>query len=55
MQKSNQIIDRNEHHKEVDYRLFDYMISNYKPSLNKSSKNQTPLYDWKDNEFGEIQ
>ncbi|KAM3321736.1 hypothetical protein P3S67_002887 [Capsicum chacoense] len=55
MQKSNQIIARNEKHEEVDYGLFDHMISKYKPSSKKSCKNQSPVYDWKDNESGDIQ
>lgn len=31
------------------------MISKYKPSSNKSSKNQSPVHDWKNNESGDIQ
>ncbi|WMV43904.1 hypothetical protein MTR67_037289 [Solanum verrucosum] len=55
MQKSTQIIARNEQHEEVDYGLFDHMISKYKPSSKKSCKNQSPVYDWKDTETGDIQ
>lgn len=55
MQKGTQIIARNEQHREVDYGLFDHMISKYKPSSKKSSKNESPVYDWKDTEAGDIQ
>ncbi|XP_060207060.1 uncharacterized protein LOC132634908 isoform X1 [Lycium barbarum] len=55
MQKNTQIIARNEQHKEVDYGLFDHMISKYKPSSKKTCKNQSPLYDWKDTETGHFQ
>lgn len=55
MQTSTQIIARNEQHKEVDYGLFDHMISKYKPSSKKSCKNQSPVYDWKDTETRDIQ
>ncbi|KAK4728760.1 hypothetical protein R3W88_021748 [Solanum pinnatisectum] len=55
MQKSTQIIARNELHEEVDYGLFDHMISKYKPSSKKSCKNQSPVYNWKDTETGDIQ
>ncbi|CAN4077717.1 unnamed protein product [Withania somnifera] len=55
MQKSTQIIARIEQHKEADYGLFDHMISKYKPSSKKSCKNQSPVYDWKDTETGDIQ
>lgn len=54
-QKSTQIIARNEQRKEVDYGLFDHMISKYKPSSKKSCKNESPVYDWKDTETGDIQ
>ncbi|XP_055821550.1 uncharacterized protein LOC129890062 [Solanum dulcamara] len=55
MQKGTQIIARNEQHREVDYGLFDHMISKYKPSSKKSCKNQSPVYDWKDTETRDIQ
>lgn len=55
MQKNTQIIARNEQHKEVDYGLFDHMISKYKPSSKKTRTNQSPLYDWKDTETGDFQ
>ncbi|KAJ8555761.1 hypothetical protein K7X08_013257 [Anisodus acutangulus] len=55
MQKNTQIIARNEQCKEVDYGLFDHMISKYKPSSKKTCKNQSPLYDWKDTETGDFQ
>lgn len=55
MQKSTQIIARNEQHEEVDYGLFDHMISKYKPSPKNGCKNQSPVYDWKDTETRDIQ
>ncbi|XP_016497562.2 uncharacterized protein LOC107816098 isoform X1 [Nicotiana tabacum] len=55
MQKNTQIIARNEQHKEVDYGLFDHMISKYKPSSKKTRMNQSPLYGWKDTETGDFQ
>ncbi|KAJ8526928.1 hypothetical protein K7X08_029405 [Anisodus acutangulus] len=55
MQENTQIVARNEQHKEVDYGLFDNMISKYKPSSKKSCKNQSPLYDWKVTETGDFQ